>query len=438
VFVQRDGDTGPVLPMLRYGHVTTGEFWVRRPDGTRVAVEVRATMLDDGRVQVIARDVSERKEVERVKDEFVSVVSHELRTPLTSIRGALGLLAAGKLDDAPDKRRRMFELAASNTDRLIRLINDILDIERMRSGGVAFERTELAVSDLVANAVEAMRPIADREKVALQVDVDDLHIFADADRMTQTLTNLIDNAIKFSPSNSSIDISVQRDDRFAVFEIRDRGRGIPAAMRDSVFNRFQQVDNSDSRDKGGTGLGLAICRSIVEQHGGRIWVESEIGQGSAFRFTIPLMRQEQQTAVANSDHPRILVCDDDSDLVDVVRATLAERGYEVIGTVHGREAIEQFDRLGADLAVIDIVLPDISGLRVLRHIRSASPDMAIIVYTALYLGNEERDFIKEVGGVIVTKARTSPEQLADEVDRLMTERGQPAASPTLSPDRQPG
>ncbi|HEY4303379.1 MAG TPA: ATP-binding protein [Gemmatimonadaceae bacterium] len=429
---------GPVLPMLRYGHVTTGEFWVTRPNNTRVAVEVRATMLEDGRVQVIARDVSERKEVERVKDEFVSVVSHELRTPLTSIRGALGLLAAGRLDDAPDKRRRMLDLAAANTDRLIRLINDILDIERMRSGGLTFDRTELSAAELVTNAVEAMRPIADRERVALHADVDDLHIFADPDRMTQTLTNLIDNAIKFSPSDSSIDICVRRDGRFAMFEVRDRGRGIPAAMRDSVFNRFQQVDNSDSRDKGGTGLGLAICRSIVEQHGGRIWIESEVGQGSSFRFTIPLFRAERN-AGGDSDRPSILVCDGDTDLVDVVRTTLAARGYQAAGMSRAREAMEQFDESRADLLVCDIALPDISGLRLLRHVHSAAPETAIVVYTALYLDQEERDFIKNVGGVIVTKARTSPEQLADEVDRLMTERAQAsAAASTLSPDHQPG
>jgi PAS domain S-box-containing protein len=436
-FVQAEGDRGPVLPMLRYGHVTTGEFWVTRPDGGRVAVEVRATMLEDGRVQVIARDVSERKEVERVKDEFVSVVSHELRTPLTSIRGALGLLAAGRLDAAPDKRKRMLELAASNTDRLIRLINDILDIERMRSGGVTFDRAERSAADLVGNAVDVMRPIADREGVALNTDADDLRIFADPDRMTQTLTNLIDNAIKFSPRDSSIDISVHRDGRFALFEVRDRGRGIPPAMRDSVFKRFQQVDNSDSREKGGTGLGLAICRSIVEQHGGRIWVESDVGQGSAFRFTIPLFGAEQPI-VGDSDHPRILVCDADSDLVDVVRTTLAARGYQVAGALRGREAVEQYDQTGADLVISELALPDISGLRVLRHIHSATPETLIVVYTAQYVGDDERDFIRNVGGVIVTKARTSPEQLADEVDRLLMERTQSSAASTLSPDHEPG
>ena len=436
-FVQSDEGAGPVLPMLRYGHVTTGEFWVARPDGSRVAVEVRATMLEDGRVQVIARDVSERKEVERVKDEFVSVVSHELRTPLTSIRGALGLLAAGRLDDAPEKRQRMLDLAATNTDRLIRLINDILDIERMRSGGLTFNRTELSAGDSISNAIDAMRPIADRAGVTLRSDGEDLHVFADPDRMTQTLTNLVDNAVKFSPSGSTVDISVRRDGRLALFEVRDRGRGIPDAMRDSVFNRFQQVDNSDSREKGGTGLGLAICRSIVEQHGGRIWAESAIGDGSAFRFTIPLFRLDQPT-MGSSDHPRILVSDGDSDLLDVVRTTLVERGYQVVGTQRGKDAIERLEDGPVDVVVTDAALPDMTGLRVLRHVHSTAPATLLIVYTALYLGADEQNFVRDVGGVIVTKARTSPEQLADEVDRLMTGRAQSSAAATLSTDHDPG
>lgn len=415
---------GPVLPMLRYGHVTTGEFWVARPDDTRVAVEIRATMLEDGRIQIIARDISERKEVERVKDEFVSVVSHELRTPLTSIRGALGLLAAGRLDDAPEKRQRMLELAASNTDRLIRLINDILDIERINSGGIMFERSDLSARTLVAQVVEAMRPIAERAGVSLRSNVDDVHLWADDDRMTQTLTNLIDNAIKFSPRDSDVEVTVRKDGRFALFEVRDHGRGIPADMRDAVFDRFRQVDNSDSREKGGTGLGLAIVRSIVEQHGGRIWVLSEIGEGSAFRFTIPMSGDRTATA-GEADAPRVLICDDDADLVEVLRTTLAERGYHAIGANSGKGAIEKFNELGAEIAIVDIILPDMSGIKILRHINGASPQTKLIVYTAAYLEAPERDFIRSIGAVIVTKARTTPDQLADDVERVVRPRPTP-------------
>ncbi len=281
-------DSAAVLPMLRYGHVTAGEFWVVRPDESRVAVEIRAALLDDGRIQIIARDISERKEVERMKDEFISVVSHELRTPLTALRGSLGLLASGRFDAAPEKRNRMLELATGNTDRLIRLVNDILDVERINSGGATFERREAVLSRLIEGAVEVVRPVAERSGVSIQWESPELRVWADPDRITQTLTNIIDNAVKFSPSGSSITVRAQRDHRMARVEIRDHGRGIPADKRELVFKRFQQVDTSDAREKGGSGLGLAIARSIVEQHDGKIWIADTDGAGTTFFFTIPL------------------------------------------------------------------------------------------------------------------------------------------------------
>lgn len=285
----KDALSPAALPMLRYGQITSGEFNIARPDGSLVPVEIRATMFDDGRVQVIARDITERREVDRVKSEFVSMVSHELRTPLTSIRGALGLLAAGKLDDAPDKRQRMLELAAANSDRLIRLINNILDVERINSQAATFEQAECSARLLVEQVIDAIGPLAERAGIGLRWEADDARIWADPDRMTQTLTNLVDNAIKFSPAGSTVDVSVQASGALAIFGVTDHGRGIPADKLEAVFDRFQQLDASDSRDKGGSGLGLAICRGIVQQHGGRMWVESEIGEGSTFYFTIPLV-----------------------------------------------------------------------------------------------------------------------------------------------------
>jgi PAS domain S-box-containing protein len=290
-FVRSDrADSAAVLPMLRYGHITSGEFWVLRPDGSRVAVEIRAALLDDGRIQIIARDISERKEVERMKDEFVSVVSHELRTPLTALRGSLGLLASGRFDDTPEKRSRMFELATSNTDRLIRLVNDILDVERIDSGNATFERKQANVAGLIEGAVDVVRPMAERSGVTVEWNAPSpsLNIWADADRITQTLTNLIDNAVKFSPSDSVVTVMARQNARMAQFEIRDHGRGIPQDKRDLVFKRFQQVDTSDAREKGGSGLGLAIARSIVEQHDGTIWIADTDGAGTTFCFTIPL------------------------------------------------------------------------------------------------------------------------------------------------------
>jgi PAS domain S-box-containing protein len=408
-FVRGEDPTLPAgLPMLRYGQVTTGEFWIVRPDGSRVPVEIRATLLDDGRVQIIARDISERKEVDRLKGEFVSMVSHELRTPLTSIRGALGLLASGRLEESPDKRQRMLGLAAANTDRLIRLINNILDVERINSNAATFEQRECNVRDLVEQVVETITPLADKAGMSLRWSAPPVNVWADSDRITQTLTNLIDNAIKFSPAGSAIEIDVATDDVFATFSVRDHGRGIPADKLESVFDRFQQVDASDSREKGGSGLGLAISRGIVQQHGGKMWVESVLGEGTTFRFTIPLAGTRQAAPVASSNAPLVLVCDDDVDLLVVLRATLEQHGYRVVTANRGKQAIQRFDAHRADAVIVDSYLPDVNGLAVLRHVAATSPATKTILYTGAYLEPDERTIARDLGTAIVTKAKMNP------------------------------
>ncbi len=237
------------------------------------------------------RDLTRRREVDRLKSEFVSVVSHELRTPLTSIHGSLGLLSSGLLGS--EKGRRMLEIAVNNTDRLIRLLNDILDIEKLESGAIHMNRTTCDAGDLIRRSAEVMKSMADEHNITIRVSDVSAAIDADCDRIVQCLTNLLSNAIKFSDPGTSVWISgkVVRDD--VQFEVSDHGRGIPEGKRDSIFERFHQVDASDSRRKGGTGLGLAITRSIVLQHGGRIWLTSEAGKGSSFFFTIPLAKAVQ-------------------------------------------------------------------------------------------------------------------------------------------------
>jgi signal transduction histidine kinase len=239
------------------------------------------------------------------------VVSHELRTPLTSIRGALGLLASGLIGSLPEKGQRMLEIAVNNADRLIRLINDILDIERMQSGKVTMQRQVCDAAALMTQAADEMRAMAEKAEVALLVSPQSVRLWADPDRIVQTLTNLLSNAIKFSPAGGTVWVNVAQQGEEAIFTIRDQGQGIPADKVETIFERFQQVDASDSRKKGGTGLGLAICRSIVRQHGGRIWVESTLGQGSTFFVALP-ERQEVEPAISVSEgQPLVLICDDD-------------------------------------------------------------------------------------------------------------------------------
>jgi len=256
-----------------------------RLDGRLLDAEISAAGVTfDGRpaVQVLIRDVGERRAVERMKDELLSVLGHELRTPLTSIRGSLGLLDGGVLGPLSPRGQRMISIAVSNTDRLIRLLNDVLDVERMQAGRVVLELRPHLACELIELAVAEMRGLAERSGVKLLVGSVDGVVEADADRMVQVLTNLVSNAIKFSGAGTSVWVSASVDDGQVRFSVADQGRGIPADKLSFIFERFHQVDASDARVKGGTGLGLTICKSIVEQHHGRVWAESKLGLGSTF------------------------------------------------------------------------------------------------------------------------------------------------------------
>jgi PAS domain S-box-containing protein len=259
-------------------------------------------------LQLLNAELEQRQGVEQLKDEFIGIVSHELRTPLTSMQGALGLLAMGLMDDEPEQMKQMIEIASIETERLVRMVNNILDLDKLDANSDALDREWCDAAALIQKAIDVMIGSAAAAGVNLVLNCPSIQIWVVPDRIVQTLTNLLSNALKFSPPDSIISIdaeiiaerpaqSSERSEsvRFSSmtsshqirFAIKDCGRGIPADKLETIFNRFQQVDSSDSRDKGGTGLGLAICKSIVEQHQGRIWVESEWGQGSTFFLTLP-------------------------------------------------------------------------------------------------------------------------------------------------------
>lgn len=233
-------------------------------------------------------DITERKAVDRMKSEFISIASHEMRTPLTSIHGVIKLLCAGRLGELSESGSKMADMALRNSDRLVHLVSDILDLERMESGRDEITKTTCNDAQLIQQAIDTVSSMAKEKEITFETNSKSIEFTGDRDRLTQTLTNLLSNAIKFSPNNSKIVVVAKLQDENVLFSVADRGRGIPAEKLETIFERFQQVDASDSRKKGGTGLGLAICRHIVEQHRGKIWVESVYGEGSTFYFTIPV------------------------------------------------------------------------------------------------------------------------------------------------------
>ncbi|MGB3295909.1 MAG: ATP-binding protein [Phormidesmis sp.] len=243
----------------------------------------------------IGEDITERLEIDRIKGEFISVISHELRTPLTAIHGSLELLTGDLVSSESDQGKQLLQLAADSARRLVRLVNDILDLERLESGKVLLNKERVNTRSLTTQVVDVFQVAATERGMTLSVSDPGITMMADGDCLTQVLTNLLDNAIKFSEDSSTIWLSVEQADEdsndaaaMALFKVRDQGRGIPSEHLAEIFGSFTQVNRTDSREKGGTGLGLAICRNIVEQHEGSIWAESKLGAGSCFQFTIPL------------------------------------------------------------------------------------------------------------------------------------------------------
>lgn len=236
----------------------------------------------------IIEDISERKRIERMKNEFISTVSHELRTPLTSISGSLGLVTGGAAGALPERMQAMLEIAHKNSKRLELLINDLLDMEKLVAGKMRFERREQPLFPLLEQGVRDNQGYAERYQVRLVLDAEDdgARVVVDADRLQQVLANLLSNAAKFSPEGSEVRLAVDRDGERVRVSVSDHGPGIPEAFRERIFQKFSQADASDSRQKGGSGLGLAITRELVERMDGEVGFDSVPDEGATFWFEL--------------------------------------------------------------------------------------------------------------------------------------------------------
>jgi signal transduction histidine kinase len=250
-------------------------------------LEVRLLHIETKHNSTVLQLTVERlKEVERLNNGFLSTASHELRTPLTSIRGSLGLLASGVVGALSAEAVEVVAIAERNAVRLMALINDILDLERLETGTIELRFAQVPVGSILHRAMESFPAFGHQHGITVDAPEVSSIIWADADRIVQVVVNLLSNAVKFSPPGGVVTIGIGPQDSWVEFRITDQGRGVPIADRRAIFERFRQVEMSDAREKGGTGLGLAICKSIVEQHGGTIGVESEQGSGSTFWFRV--------------------------------------------------------------------------------------------------------------------------------------------------------
>jgi signal transduction histidine kinase/DNA-binding response OmpR family regulator len=341
--------------------------------------------------------LSERSHLDTLKDEFISTVSHELRTPLTSIRGSLGLLSSGVMGNMDPKAQNLLRIAVTNTDRLIRLINDILDLERMESGRAPLQIRRCSLLDLAQQAIDTMTAMADEASVHLELvphmsvaATESLFFDGDADRILQVLTNLLSNSIKFSPSESTVSVHAEGTADSLLLRVVDEGRGIPLDKLDSIFDRFQQIEPSDARQKGGTGLGLAICRSIVQQHSGSIWAQRNLGPGTTLYVMLPrTSRASDALAPSIETIPRgegsILVCDDDAGIRTVVSEHLMRQGYSVIEATSGQQAIELATEHSVEAILLDLYMPGLSGWETLQRLRvgPATSSIPVVILSVL-------------------------------------------------------
>ena len=356
-------------------------------------------------------DIRQLKEVERMKTEFVSTVSHELRTPLTAIRGSLGLVLAGTTGPVASKTRDLLQIALQNTERLIRLINDILDVERIEAGHLVVRREPVELANVLRSTVESLRTVAMEAGVAIAVEGEtNAVVTADPDRLVQVFTNLISNAVRFSPRGETVTVSARTTPTSVVVFVTDRGPGIPLEFRRRIFGKFQQADPSGSA--GGAGLGLAIVRAIVERHGGSIRFDSAPGHGTTFILELPYTPPASSVAsVSVSDH-RLLVLDDDRDMLSVLRS-LCEPLGAVTAVGSPDEAWRAITSSIYDAIVIDPSAPGSPAIQLVRRIRQLPNygDVPVLVFSAREFLDHELEGVTLASSHAFVKARDREQDL---------------------------
>lgn len=347
-------------------------------------------------------DITDDKRTQEMKNEFISTVSHELRTPLTSIRGSLGLISGGAAGELPAKASALVKIANSNAERLVRLINDILDIEKIESGHMPFHLKPQALFPLIKQSTDASRDYLPERKVELSLidDAPDIRANVDADRLHQVLSNLLSNAIKHSPVNGKVSVALSRNGQRARIAVSDQGPGIPKTYRELVFEKFEQVDGSATKSVGGTGLGLSIVKAIVEKLDGEVSFETTVGVGTTFYVDLPeivdsrtpiagatetKIRGEGVAAETQARGKKILICEDEPDVAAVIVAMLRECDVESDVAPDIQTALARLSEGDYVAMTLDIRLAGESGIDLYQQIRMtpALKDLPIIVISAV-------------------------------------------------------
>ncbi len=372
-----------------------------------------------GRLFVL-RDVTKEREVDRMKSEFVSLVSHELRTPLTSIKGYVDLLIEGEVGDVTEEQVEFLGIVKSNADRLVALINDLLDISRIESGKIDLTRTSQSLLEAVRAVTTSLRMQLQAKEQHLEISVPgDLVVFADSNRLVQVLTNLLSNAHKYTPSGGQIAVRAISEAGMARVDIQDSGIGLSEEEQEQLFTRFFRANNRTTQEVGGTGLGLTIVRSLIELHGGEISVSSTVGKGSTFSFTLPLAAQVDRVASPISamglrPGGRVLVVDDEPDIANLVGRYLERAGYTVLVANNSSTALSLASSERLELIILDIQLADVDGFTVLEQLKSQPQTADIPVLMLSVMPDDGRS--KRLGAVDYLNKPISEGELLARVD----------------------
>jgi PAS domain S-box-containing protein len=424
---------------LRGEQVFNQELEIHHPDGRVFPILASGAPLrnDLGHVTgavVAFADIAQLREVDRLKDEFVSIVSHELRTPLTSIRGSVQLVLDDPASVPGEEHRQLLQIALNNCERLVRIINDILDVAKIESGNITLKKRPCQVAEIIRQSIQVVEGPASTASVALEVALPASMppVLVDLDRMVQALVNLLSNAVKFAPPGSTVNVSALHTEQTVTISVADQGEGIAPENIARLFQKFQQVDSSSSRRKGGTGLGLAITKALVEQHGGRVTVDSELKKGTRFSFSLPVAPAESAAGLApvaaNKDGSaslqmrRVLIVDDDDDFRAVLKKQLSNAGYRVLDARDGASALHVARTARPDVITVDLLMPGLDGWSFIEHLRK-EPDLATIPVVVFSGAPDATGGGRLPAGITVVSKGAGQEQLLQEVGQALGGRG---------------
>jgi PAS domain S-box-containing protein len=395
------------------------ELTIIRKDGREVILELSTRPIWQGGqivgIQGIGRDITERKELERLKSDFISTVSHELRTPLTSIKGYVDLVLAGDVGPLTPEQKEFLTIVSQNTTRLTELINDLLEIERLESGKIEFEFAELDLAEVLENVARSLHVNAEQKGLEFLTEIPSgLKVRGDRERLAQVFLNLLSNAIKYTPAGT-VELRAHQEDDAVVVEVRDTGIGLSESDLQKLFQKFFRSDNPYVRKVGGTGLGLSIAKAIVERHGGTITVTSQLGQGSTFTVRLP--------ALARPERPLVLVIEDEVAIARLIAKYIEKMGYRAVTAYSAREGFDQAVQLKPDLITLDVLMPDLDGFALIQQLK-AHPETAHIPVIFLSIVQDRQQGLRLGASAFLTKP-IDEHKFYETVRALLEPRGQP-------------